>query len=827
MKEPSSIIIIFITVLFNFLFSQEEFIYNQNCDLDHIQIYSQLKIDKIVKTKPKFFYNSKIDTEIISLKLTPFYSTVWLKWDTSLVQDNVTGFAIFRKQIHDSSFKLIRKMGIIDNYTDYNLQQSTLYQYKIGILKKDTLNAFSITKETETFQDNFKLSKHTNFFILVVHYLESEYYTPKDFNASKITFEGAKEFFFRNSRAKLSMQFLYLDFNKIAPRRNDGFPDTVVINEDLKRAGIDLSDYDVVVWVGISGNYGGGNSSAGKIKGEIHVNYLPDYPFFLNSIYIHEMHHVFDGIYKWYGGGPNYPKSLIAMAHPQFYYKYQQGLPEYPDSIPAAWGNDWYAMTIRLFEDYFPPGDTLIPYIECIDSDEDGIPDKDSRVPIDEFRMNSHPNLIDSDFDYLNDLDEMFAGIYRGSDPTNVDTDSDGIRDGNDLYPFSRFPEKILKFTPIIDGNIEKGYTLLYNYFYYLGGLRLPSDTTVFIYSSWDENYIYFAGVIEADIFNRVMDINLFLDGSPDNGPYEGGDTYHLKITKDNPHFLLYLRPKGGFDVFGNYSDYIPLSDSLFYIRKDTTGRFIFEIAVPNRLTDGMSLTGEIKSEIGLSLYKKIGIHFYFRPPMYSATLFEGSRFQTVVLAEDSLNQSPQITSNPDTTAIVGKKYYYKILATDPDNDKLVFSPVVLPSWLDLTWDGILSGIPTATDVGDTTVSIKVEDGSGGNSFQTWEIVVKDSVITKISRKMVNKVGHFIVRQNYPNPFNHITHIRFGLPKAADVLLEVYNTLGQKIATLAKARFSAGYHEVTFEAGDLPSGIYLLYFKADDYTQTRKMILMK
>jgi len=119
-----------------------------------------------------------------------------------------------------------------------------------------------------------------------------------------------------------------------------------------------------------------------------------------------------------------------------------------------------------------------------------------------------------------------------------------------------------------------------------------------------------------------------------------------------------------------------------------------------------------------------------------------------------------------------------------------------------------------------------VTDSFGAGDFDVWVIKLAPD-ITSLYNKQHTFIKNYNLQQNYPNPFNPITHIRFGLPKAADVLLEVYNTLGQKIATLAKARFSAGYHEVTFEAGNLPSGIYLLYFKANDYMQTRKMILMK
>jgi len=81
--------------------------------------------------------------------------------------------------------------------------------------------------------------------------------------------------------------------------------------------------------------------------------------------------------------------------------------------------------------------------------------------------------------------------------------------------------------------------------------------------------------------------------------------------------------------------------------------------------------------------------------------------------------------------------------------------------------------------------------------------------------------------QNYPNPFNPETKIAFALPKDGHVQLDVYNILGQKVATLADDNMPAGYHSVTWKADDVASGIYFYRLKADEFTQTRKMTLLK
>lgn len=92
--------------------------------------------------------------------------------------------------------------------------------------------------------------------------------------------------------------------------------------------------------------------------------------------------------------------------------------------------------------------------------------------------------------------------------------------------------------------------------------------------------------------------------------------------------------------------------------------------------------------------------------------------------------------------------------------------------------------------------------------------------------------SQFALHQNRPNPFNPTTEIAFTLPKAAEVTLEVYNITGQKIATLVNGHLAAGYHTTIWNGKDdsgrgVSSGIYLYRIKADEYTETRKMVLLK
>jgi len=88
-------------------------------------------------------------------------------------------------------------------------------------------------------------------------------------------------------------------------------------------------------------------------------------------------------------------------------------------------------------------------------------------------------------------------------------------------------------------------------------------------------------------------------------------------------------------------------------------------------------------------------------------------------------------------------------------------------------------------------------------------------------------IKEFALEQNYPNPFNPVTTIGYELPKESDVAIKVYDILGKELTTLVKGKEQAGVHEVRFDGSQLGSGIYIYRMSVDNYTVTKKMILMK
>lgn len=91
-----------------------------------------------------------------------------------------------------------------------------------------------------------------------------------------------------------------------------------------------------------------------------------------------------------------------------------------------------------------------------------------------------------------------------------------------------------------------------------------------------------------------------------------------------------------------------------------------------------------------------------------------------------------------------------------------------------------------------------------------------------------NVANEFHLRQNYPNPFNPVTTISYTIPASLPVTVKVYDTLGHEVRTLVNERQNFGTHSVSFDASELPSGIYFYKLQAGDMlTEMKKMMLVK
>ncbi len=108
---------------------------------------------------------------------------------------------------------------------------------------------------------------------------------------------------------------------------------------------------------------------------------------------------------------------------------------------------------------------------------------------------------------------------------------------------------------------------------------------------------------------------------------------------------------------------------------------------------------------------------------------------------------------------------------------------------------------------------------------QSYEIGVTEPL--GIGNSNGNTPSSFMLYQNYPNPFNPVTSLSYYLPKDEHVQLKVYNLLGEEIYTLVNSFEKAGEHSLNFDGYELASGVYIYKIIAGDFTDTKKMILIK
>lgn len=181
---------------------------------------------------------------------------------------------------------------------------------------------------------------------------------------------------------------------------------------------------------------------------------------------------------------------------------------------------------------------------------------------------------------------------------------------------------------------------------------------------------------------------------------------------------------------------------------------------------------------------------------------------------------TPELSATPTTIAAASGKLATLQFNSDPSSPEtdVTISPVSVdnPFTVNETtfhrWDRV-----EFTDESGTDVMVP--------SFNAGTVAVRFT--TDVEDLDNNLPTDFALEQNYPNPFNPSTTIEFSLPEKAHVTLEIYNLLGQKVATLADGEYAAGVHSAVWHAENASSGIYFYRLNAGAEVITRKMALLK
>jgi hypothetical protein len=139
------------------------------------------------------------------------------------------------------------------------------------------------------------------------------------------------------------------------------------------------------------------------------------------------------------------------------------------------------------------------------------------------------------------------------------------------------------------------------------------------------------------------------------------------------------------------------------------------------------------------------------------------------------------------------------------------------------SWDTINTGLNTnqTTELySDGTYLYVGTLGSGISRRLLSQVVGVQSISNEVP-------AEFKLSQNYPNPFNPVTNINFSIPKAGNVKLTVYDALGKEITELVNDNYNAGTYNVDFDAGHLSTGVYYYKLESGEFTDIKKMVLIK
>ncbi len=474
-----------------------------------------------------------------------------------------------------------------------------------------------------------------------------QWLTDEDVAGIQAGIERGRVFYFRNTFGRLNLEIEYLLIDEPAPD-SEG-PTYEFLEADLASRGVGPGDYDGVFTTGtpLAGNWGGFDifEGAGAAFGMPDVRggltwYPEDEPGVWYGVawtFVHEFQHAFDLVIAG-----EYPEVL--HGHP---YADCMERPDFPWRVQGAQHWSWEAATLRdVAPKVLKVRGARDESFTVTDTDGDGLADADDRLPVDERRLGSDPTNPDTDGDGLNDLDEFCADIFLGADPTNPDTDGDGIPDGADAHPTVALAPAVSYTVEdlTVDGVADGAYGPLF-----LSTVVANDDglASTRIDAAWNEGALFL--LVRAD---EPLSLYLEIDSSPENGYWEGGDTYIIRADGERVTF-------GGLGLSGD----VPGAECAF-------GGDGLEIKIPAVIgqgasheinwggqrspadvTDGLQLWGDGGLGLNVQVSRGADRRALFTPnwEMFATSLAKPSDAP----ARPSLRGTAEVTSDAVPTALV------------------------------------------------------------------------------------------------------------------------------------------------------------------------------
>lgn len=144
-----------------------------------------------------------------------------------------------------------------------------------------------------------------------------------------------------------------------------------------------------------------------------------------------------------------------------------------------------------------------------------------------------------------------------------------------------------------------------------------------------------------------------------------------------------------------------------------------------------------------------------------------------------------------------------------------------------------LTGVVYPVTISVEGISIKLEDAVDGSKVSSVlkdgnSFVISNSSVSSLKVSSENVIpNEYSLEQNYPNPFNPTTTIKFAIPEAGNVKLNIYNAIGQKVAEVVNSTMEPGSYSINWDATNLASGLYFYELNTNNFSLVKKMMLLK
>lgn len=196
------------------------------------------------------------------------------------------------------------------------------------------------------------------------------------------------------------------------------------------------------------------------------------------------------------------------------------------------------------------------------------------------------------------------------------------------------------------------------------------------------------------------------------------------------------------------------------------------------------------------------------------------------------VNDSPLIVNLPDSIYFPNDSTYTLDLINfesdvDLPDDELFWTFQANNQIVSINYDTLAKSVTLTADgfLGNLFLFLTLTDNAGLFDSDTLKLVVGQPTVIERFTAFIPK--NFHISQNYPNPFNPITVIEYGIPKNGKVQIDLFNMVGQRVRTLVNEIQQAGYYSVKIDASNLSSGVYFYKMVSGNFTETRKMLLIR